>query len=280
MKHPALSIHSAAQQTAWAVCLAATLILTLHAQAVTFNQQDDFEDTTVMDWGGNKTGTITPIADGGPLGVGDGYLEVHVTAFHLGTRNNIQWTGDYPAAGIEAVEMDINHLGPITQRINLRILISGPGGTFASQGITADVPTNTWTRTVFGLTSNDLVYLENGTGVLEDTLVAIDNFQVRHDSLIPTLPGTHPPHVTATLGIDNIHAIPREPVLGALMHSSTHVDVMLSQLVVGVTNHIQVTGDLEEEGWSNALTFTASTETTNVTIPRNDGLFYLRTSIP
>jgi hypothetical protein len=278
MRPPALPIHSTAKQTAWTLGIAAALAL--NATAVSFQQLDEFEDATVMDWGGNRTGTLTPIADGGPTGTGDGYLEVHVTAFHLGTRNNLQWTGDYLAAGIEAIEMDLNHLAPVIHRINLRILISGPGGTFASQGITADVPTQTWTHAVFGLASNDLVYLENGSGVLEDTLAAIDNLQVRHDSLVPTMPGSHPPHVTATLGIDNIHAVARKSVLGALMHNSSQVDVTLSQLVVGVTNHIQVTGDLEGGAWSNALTFTATTETTNVTVPRDGELFYLRTSIP
>jgi hypothetical protein len=184
------------------------ILLLFNAGAASFNQHDDFQDGTTMGWGGNKLGTVTNIATGGPDGAGDRFLQTSVTGFHLGTKNTTQWAGDYQAANIEAVEMDLNHINPGPQRLNIRVLLFGPGGTFASSGVTADVPTNIWTHYVFGLTSSDLVHVTGGTGILDDTLAGVTDLLVRHDSPFPTSPGSHPPHVTATLGVDNVHALP------------------------------------------------------------------------
>ena len=47
-----------------------------------------------------------------------------------------------------------------------------------------------------------------GTGNLNDTLANVRTLLIRHDRAQPTPPGTHPPHITARLGIDNIQAVP------------------------------------------------------------------------
>ena len=48
------------------------------------------------------------------------------------------------------------------------------------------------------------VKVPDGTGVLQDTLANVTKLLIRHDRPVPTVPGVHPPHITATLGIDNI----------------------------------------------------------------------------
>jgi hypothetical protein len=142
-------------------------------------------------------------------------LEQHTQGFHLATYNASQWRGDYPAAGIRAVEADINHLVG-TDPVALRIAVIGPGGFFSSTTPTP-ITTGRWDHYVFGLTASDLVYVTGGSGSLADTLSAVDKLLFRHDiAASPTWPGFHPQHITATVGFDNIYATP-EPATMTLM---------------------------------------------------------------
>ena len=251
-------------------------VLASLAGAASYDQVDDFEDGTTMGWSGNRFGTVTHVSGNGPGGGSDDYIETSIASFHLGTKNTDQWTGDFLAAGIAAIEADLNHLDPIAQRLNMRIVLFGPGGVFASQGITANVPTNTWTHYVFGLSSNDLVYVADGSGNLHETLTSVTNLLLRHDSPSPTPPGFHPPHVSATLGIDNVHAVPRQPILGDLTVTSTQLSIDLTQLVVGVTNRVQIRSDLNAGAWSNAIIFAPTSETSNVTVNVSGDQGYIR----
>lgn len=257
-----------------------TFLTTFSAVASSFNQQDDFQDGTTVGWSGNRFGSVTNIPASGPAGAGDAFLQTSVASFHLGTKNTNQWAGNYMGSGIDAIEMDLNHINPGTDRLNMRILLFGPGGTFASKEITANVPTNKWTHHVFGLATNDLVHVTGGTGVLNDTLAEVTDLLLRHDRLTPTLPGSHPPHVTATLGIDNIHAVPRRPIIAGLTLNGSLATLELTELVVGITNSVQTTTDLLLDTWSKALSITASSATTNVTVTVGGKNGFIRTSMP
>ena len=130
-----------------------------------------------MGWGGNTTGTIENELAGGPDGPDDGYLKTSVTNFHVGAKNTEDWSGDYLAAGVLAIEMDLNRLPVLAPsnpgetdedpNIQIRILIFGPGGTFASKNRTPDLETNNWSHHRFDLTPDELVYVKDGTGVLD-----------------------------------------------------------------------------------------------------------------
>jgi hypothetical protein len=186
------------------ICLAMGLRSTL---AVTGDELDDFQDGSNGGWGGNTTGQIENITTGGPAGAGDRFLRVDVVGFHLGTKNTNQWAGDYLTAGIKAVEVTLNHLAPGDDDVEMRVLLFGPGGTFASQNLTPTITANEWTQYTFGLTSRELVHVTGGSGILADTLAEVSTLLLRNDTLIPTPPRTHPPHITATIGIDNIRAL-------------------------------------------------------------------------
>ncbi|PWB73274.1 MAG: hypothetical protein C3F15_10055, partial [Holophagae bacterium] len=75
------------------------------AWAVDPLQVDDFEDGTTMGWeeGAPSPNPPVNVADGGPGGAGDAYLEnTSSGGTGAGSRmvmfNNAQWTGDYVAA--------------------------------------------------------------------------------------------------------------------------------------------------------------------------------------
>lgn len=185
---------------------------------------DDFEDGTLQGWSGGAQHENIP--GGGPTGATDGYLELtrptptEPYPFHIGTKNSTTWAGDYVAAGIKAVEMDVNvvsvSFGP--NNLSFRIVLFGPGGAFSSREPVPVVTGGGWQRIKFGLTRSELVHLfAAGSGYpdpgldidnLTDTLRHVDILLIRHDSApSPSIPGTHPEHVLATIGIDNITAV-------------------------------------------------------------------------
>ena len=73
---------------------------------------------TTLGWGGSQAGTAPAVhvTDGGPSGVGDGYLLLSTIGYHLAARNIAQWTGDYIAAGITTIEMDLDPDGDVEIR--------------------------------------------------------------------------------------------------------------------------------------------------------------------
>ncbi len=200
------------------------LCLSSSALAILPDQIDDFQtDGNIANWTGGNQVPPAPahVANGGPGGLGDGFLQIGVSGFHLGTYNTAQWAGDYIAAGVTSIELDVNRIaGP--DDISLRILLFGPGGTWASANLVPVLPTGNWQHISFGLDAADLVYVPgslkvpDGTGVLADTLANVERLLIRHDSAVPTVPGNHPPHISATLGIDNITAVPEPSTISLL----------------------------------------------------------------
>jgi hypothetical protein len=193
------------------------LLIASQATAVTYDQVDDFQDPSDAHsgWRGGGGGSAIPsrVANGGPDGVGDAYLRLATRRYHLATKNTDQWSGNYLAAGIDAIEMDLKHIRPGTDIVEVRIMILGPGGVFASANLTDPISTVEWQRYRFSLRAADLVHVTGGTGNLMDTLTEVRKLLIRHDFPEPKAPGEHPPHITASLGIDNIHAVPApEPV--------------------------------------------------------------------
>lgn len=202
--------------------LTVSLLLTIgSAKAILVGQVDTF-DSDIQSWGG--TASPTHVSTGGPAGSGDGFFQISRGSFHLATVNKAQWTGDYAAIGITSIEMDLNYIsGP--DAVNLRLLLWGDGGHWASTALTPVAPG--WNHYSFGLTATDMVFVNSatntgagvsgGSGVLADTLLNVTALQIRHDDVTPTLPGNHPPHISATLGIDNIAAIPEPGTLGYVL---------------------------------------------------------------
>ena len=175
---------------------------------------DTFGDGTTQGWSGSYTG-YTPlpmlVTSDGPAGPNDGFMEISTNGFHLATRNHSRaWTGDYLSVGVQAVSLDLIHLtGDVD--IRLRLSLFGPGGMFSTVERTPSLRGQAgWFRHTFGLTARDLVHVADGTGRLEDTLRGVTKILIRHDGATPSPPRSHPPHIIASVGIDNITAILRD----------------------------------------------------------------------
>jgi hypothetical protein len=178
---------------------------------------DTFEDGTTMGWGvpGVSPNPPTNIATGGPAGAGDNFLQLVANGSggpggRLSVLNSLQWTGDYLAAGIAGIAMDVNNFGPAD--LVLRLLLEdfegmGPPENLALTVLDVVVPANSgWMSVFFDLSPAHLTVDTFGTvvGALSD----VDTLRIFHNPN-PAFPGPGVgiPPVTVTLGIDNIAAV-------------------------------------------------------------------------
>ncbi len=172
------------------------------ALAVSLGQLDDFQGATTQSWGGRST--PTNITTGGPGGSGDRYLQISAASGNLGTNNLDQWRGSYPAAGVGALIFDLNNFGP--DPVALRITLFGVGGSFTSTTEAVLASGSGWVSIGFGVSETELTRTQ-GVGTLAQTLANVNTLLIRHDSDPISPPGQGNP-VTATLGIDNVTAVP------------------------------------------------------------------------
>lgn len=183
------------------------------AGAVAIGQADTFQDLTTDGWfaGGLGTGQVPPvppqvIGSGGPSGTGDAFLQITAQGgrgpgSRLTAINATQWTGNYLAAGIGSIGMDIRNLG--STDLTVRLLFEDPvGGPPADEAVTtfgALLPAGTdWTHVVFPVSATDLTAVSGTTSTL---LSQVTLLRIIHS---PTADDAVP--VTGALGVDNITA--------------------------------------------------------------------------
>jgi hypothetical protein len=116
----------------------------------------------------------------------------------------VPWNGDYAAAGVSALSFDLNNSGP--DPLALRITLFGAGGNFTTTTPFLLASGSGWVTVVFGLGAADLTQTQ-GIGTLAETLANVNTLLIRHDPDPISPPGQQNP-VTATLGIDNVTAVP------------------------------------------------------------------------
>jgi hypothetical protein len=194
--------------------LCAGLLMANPARAVTLGQVDNFEDGTTQGWMVAVLGAPHPappdnIPSGGPAGINDNYLQLTaIGGLGPGSRltviNLSQWTGDYLAAEISFIFMDVNNFS--NTDLALRLLVADPvGGPPNNLAFSTDpiiVPANSgWQHIEFPFTANDLTA---GIGTVAAALSNATEFRIFHNP-DPNFPG---PAVTAVLGVDNITAAP------------------------------------------------------------------------
>lgn len=201
------------------------------AMAVSSAQLDDFSDDTLQGWQmgfASITNThLSNIANGGPAGAGDNFLEVvadgtNAAGGRLTFFNQAQWAGDYLAAGVTSIAMDLKNFSS-SEILNLRLGIEGGffdssvglffGGLYATTASVSLASGSDWTRVIFSLAPGDLVPVSGQSGVTgNDVSAALGNvLELRLlNSANPDWAGLP---VSATLGFDNIHVVPLPPTL-------------------------------------------------------------------
>ncbi len=183
--------------------------LALRALAISPGQVDTFQDGTTMFW---EEGTPSPnpptnVPTGGPAGAGDAYLEnISSGGFGAGSRmlmfNDVQWTGNYNAAGVTRLTADMANFGATT--LHMRVTIRG-GPNVSTYGSTASVdlpPDGVWRPVMFDLTPSGLTVI-GGADTLAEVLADVTELRILSAESGPSFQGDP---IAATLGMDNLRA--------------------------------------------------------------------------
>ncbi|GLC25674.1 PEP-CTERM sorting domain-containing protein [Roseisolibacter agri] len=197
---------------------------------VVANQRDDFEGGTTMGWHvGDPTHPAPPtvIATDGPAGAGDAYLRL--TSFgsggpgsRLSALNTTRWAGNYIAAGVTQIEMDLINLGQ--NDVSLRLLFGAfPDG----QGPPTDLAWSAdafflragagWVHAVFPILPGAMIV---PLGTYAGALGGADELRLFHNPApVFAGPENSSPPIAAVVGVDNIRAVAvvPEPATVALL---------------------------------------------------------------
>lgn len=181
------------------VCIASSLLSCVAFGQITLNQVDTFQTGTTLNWAGGSN--PIHIASGGPAGAGDGYLQISSTSFHLATYNLVQWAGDYAAAGVSRVELDMRNTG--SNPLVVRLVLFGANGDRWSSNSSVSLPAgSSWTHVAFNLQAANFTQTL-GFGTFNDTITNVGRLMFRHEPTISSGGSA----VTGQLGLDNITAL-------------------------------------------------------------------------
>ncbi len=185
----------------------ALLLIASHVPgfAVTAGQIDTFDGTTA-DWieGFPSPNPPTLIAGGGPGGAGDSYLQnIAVGQFGPGSRqimyNQNQWTGDYGAAGVTAIECDLANFGTTTMYI--RFAFGGDAGRAGSTDAFELPADGQWYHAVFSVDPSALSAI---FGDVAATMADVNTVRLLTAQFSAAWLGDI---LESTLGVDNIKAV-------------------------------------------------------------------------
>jgi hypothetical protein len=200
-------------------CAAAVLAVALSllapavCSAVIVGQIDDFEDGTIQDWGSGGSNPNGPanVATGGPTGAEDNFLRI--TANGSGSGGKLvafctdQWAGDYIAAGVNSIQMQVKNLG--ATNLVLRLIFENET---AGQSLGTISPVNlpagsNWTTVSFSLASGNLT-----GGTYATVMGNVTTFDIAHGPS-PISTRSSSPNIVAQLGVDNVTAVPEPTTL-------------------------------------------------------------------
>lgn len=210
--HPPARGQRLRRTAAWA-SLAAAGLLALPAAAVTLGLTDSFSGGVTAGWtsGGGSPNPPTGVASGGPAGAGDGFLRIDSSGRpgpggRLIAFSSDPWAGNYSAAGITGITMDVKNLGATD--LSLRLYFENAlTSAYSLQAIPLPAGSG-WTPVHFDIRVPAL------SAAAAATLASATDFRI-YSSALAVAPQASP-FVAASLGIDNVSAVP-EPGAGLLM---------------------------------------------------------------
>lgn len=178
------------------------------AGAIMSGEFDDFQSGSLESWTSGPTNPNPPVNqdDLGPLGAGDRALLLAANGSvgaggKLVAINATQWTGDYLAAGVTEIELDLLNLSD--QALTVRLAVKSGVSAFASvDEVMLAAGADTYTRASLSLRAEDLVPIEGG-GNAVTTLGNVTELRILH-SVLPDLRGDV---VVGQLAIDNVLAV-------------------------------------------------------------------------
>jgi hypothetical protein len=181
--------------------------------AITLGQVDDFSEG-LAGWEGGSA--IAQETTGGPAGAGDAFLSTEsfgsgAASGKMVIRNVAQWAGDFLAAGVTSISMDVRNLGatPMTLRLAMgNTEFPGPGDDLGDWMVTTasfNLPAmGSWTPVTFTLGAADFA-----GGPYADIIDSVLGLRIV-SKLTTDQPGKGD-EIVAKLGVDNIKALGGAP---------------------------------------------------------------------
>lgn len=191
-------MHLPGRMAAWAACAC----LAAPAGAVTLGQTDTFEGG-LQGW---ETGSASPTP---PVVSPEGWLLLASSGNggaggKLVIFNSQQWAGDYTAAGVTGLTLDMANLG--STDLALRLRLAGPAGQSAISTAPVLLAAGSgWQNLSFSLAPQ--AFTVNGGSDVGSVLSGVVELRLFHSSG-PAFPG---PDIAASLALDNITAVPEPP---------------------------------------------------------------------
>lgn len=188
--------------------------------AVMLGQLDSFQDGTTRAWleGPPSPNPPVNIATGGPLGAGDRYLQdISTGGSGAGSRlvmfNTSQWAGNYATAGVTQIVGEMANFGSTT--LSMRITLTSGLTRFSSTSVMGSTlpPDGLWRTVTFDLAPSALTRI-SGSGTLNAVLSNVTELRVLSAAAGPAFLGDS---IAATLGMDNLRAVPEPAAATALM---------------------------------------------------------------
>lgn len=174
---------------------------------------DNFSDGQLHGWGSPNAAIIGSNGAGGPS---DPYLTVTSDgagqAGKLAVHNTSTWVGNWQAAGVNRVELQIRNPNSVQLEIRIVLFDGLTTARWTSTNAVIIPPNSGWTAATFGVLQSDLTQVR-GTSSYTSVIQNVNRFMVRHDVGTPTDGGTN---IIGEMGLDNIRAVPEPGSLAAL----------------------------------------------------------------
>jgi hypothetical protein len=197
------------------------LLAPSQGQAITAFQINDFQSGTTESWTNGPSSDPSWIANGGPNGVGDGFLQIgsNGTGGSGGipaSFNLDQWSGDYDAADITFIEFDLRLMELANGHSNLEIRLVLIGQNTDNRWTSTEAfvlpEDDQWYHVSFALSEAEMTWVL-GDLSFDELFSDVGRLMIRHDEGTPSHKGTQ---IAALVGVDNIRAIP-EPSTALLL---------------------------------------------------------------
>jgi hypothetical protein len=191
----------------------------------------DFEDGTLDGWAGGASPTRIPT--GGPQGSDDAYLLLTSNGANgpgskLATLNNAsEWTGDYAAAGIQRIAVDMANFS--MSPLDMRVVLFGPTDPALRWASAAAhiVPTGSdWDTYEFFLFESEMAQVAGAIPYV-DLIQDVLRVMIRFDPGGPSPDGSA---IAAQLGIDNVRLLPGGDFDHDGMVAASDVDALVAAI--------------------------------------------------
>jgi len=188
------------------------------ASAIVLGQVDTFEDGTTMGWAHGVPGYLLNVATGGPAGAGDHFLRLIADGVGQGGRlttfNLQQWLGNYIAAGVTNIEIDLRNEGatPLSIRLAFKSenTMNAPG--YLSTPMLLAVGSG-WQHFSIAFTPGSFTAIGGPAAFNTFFSTGLGDARIINETGATNLNGDF---ITGQLGIDNIRAVP-EPATVSLL---------------------------------------------------------------